>query len=36
MIKPNIEIENVVKSCEMSSQIVWNVMGIKNTETKAN
>lgn len=24
MIKPNIEIVNVVKSCEMLSQMIWN------------
>lgn len=29
MINPNIEIVNVVKSCEMSSQMIWNEVVIE-------
>lgn len=36
MIKPNIEIVNVVKSCEMSSQIIWNRVGISDPENTVN
>lgn len=32
MIKPNIEIVNVEKSCETSSQIFWNKVGISDPE----